>query len=103
MPLGTSQYEKRGIATHLPVWDKSECIQCNRCSFVCPHAVIRPYLLNEDEVKNAPAGLELTDAKGPQLAGLRYTMGVSTLDCTCLLYTSHRLQSLPHHRGPAIL
>ena len=82
MPLGTSQYEKRGIATHLPVWDKSECIQCNRCSFVCPHAVIRPYLLNEDEVKNAPAGLELTDAKGPQLAGLRYTMGVSTLDCT---------------------
>ena len=82
MPLGTSQYEKRGIASHLPVWDKSECIQCNRCSFVCPHAVIRPYLLNEDEVKNAPAGLELTDAKGPQLAGLRYTMGVSTLDCT---------------------
>ena len=79
MPLGTSQYEKRGIATHLPVWDKDECIQCNRCSFVCPHAVIRPYLLNEDEVKNAPAGLELTDAKGPQLAGLRYTMGVSTL------------------------
>ena len=82
MPLGTSQYEKRGIATHLPVWDKSECIQCNRCSFVCPHAVIRPYLLNEDEVKNAPAGLDLTDAKGPQLAGLQYTMGVSTLDCT---------------------
>ena len=82
MPLGTSQYEKRGIATHLPVWDKDECIQCNRCSFVCPHAVIRPYLLNEDEVKNAPAGLDLTDAKGPQLAGLQYTMGVSTLDCT---------------------
>ena len=82
MPLGTSQYEKRGIATHLPVWDKDECIQCNRCSFVCPHAVIRPYLLNEDEVKNAPAGLEHTAAKGPQLAGLQYTMGVSTLDCT---------------------
>ena len=82
MPLGTSQYEKRGIATHLPVWDKDECIQCNRCSFVCPHAVIRPYLLNEDEVQNAPAGLELTAAKGPQLAGLQFTMGVSTLDCT---------------------
>ena len=82
MPLGTSQYEKRGIATHLPVWDKDECIQCNRCSFVCPHAVIRPYLLNEDEVRNAPAGLELTAAKGPQLAGLQFTMGVSTLDCT---------------------
>ena len=43
MPLGTSQYEKRGIATHLPVWDAAECLQCNMCSFVCPHAVIRPY------------------------------------------------------------
>ena len=57
MPLGTSQYEKRGIATHLPVWDAAECLQCNMCSFVCPHAVIRPFLLDEDEVKNAPAGL----------------------------------------------
>ena len=47
MPLGTSQYEQRGIATHLPVWNQDECIQCNMCSFVCPHAVIRPYLLDE--------------------------------------------------------
>ena len=52
MPLGTSQYEKRGIATHLPVWDKNECLQCNMCSFVCPHAVIRPFLLNEEEAAN---------------------------------------------------
>ena len=104
MPLGTSQYEKRGIATHLPVWDKDECIQCNRCSFVCPHAVIRPYLLNEDEVKNAPAGLELTDAKGPQLAGLRYTMGVSTLDCTscgsCVASCPKSGKALTHGPGP---
>ena len=64
MPLGTSQYEKRGIATHLPVWDSSECIQCNMCSFVCPHAVIRPYLLDEKEAANAPAGMNLVDAKG---------------------------------------
>ena len=82
MPLGTSQYEKRGIATHLPVWDKNECLQCNMCSFVCPHAVIRPFLLNEDEAANAPAGMELADAKGPALKGMKFTMGVSTLDCT---------------------
>ena len=82
MPLGTSQYEKRGIATHLPVWDKNECLQCNMCSFVCPHAVIRPFLLNEDEAANAPAGMELVDAKGPALKGMKFTMGVSTLDCT---------------------
>ncbi len=82
MPLGTSRYEKRGIATHLPVWDATECLQCNMCSFVCPHAVIRPFLLDDAETKNAPADMVLTDAKGPQLAGLKYTMGVSTLDCT---------------------
>ncbi len=82
MPLGTSRYEKRGIATHLPVWDATECLQCNMCSFVCPHAVIRPFLLDEAEAKNAPADMVLTDAKGPQLTGLKYTMGVSTLDCT---------------------
>ena len=82
MPLGTSQYEKRGIATHLPVWNQDECIQCNMCSFVCPHAVIRPYLLDEKEAANAPAGMILVDAKGPKMDGLRYTMGVSTLDCT---------------------
>ena len=82
MPLGTSKYEKRGIATHLPVWDAAECLQCNMCSFVCPHAVIRPFLLDEGEVKAAPADMTLVDAKGPGLAGLKYTMGVSTLDCT---------------------
>ena len=82
MPLGTSRYEKRGIATHLPVWNAAECLQCNMCSFVCPHAVIRPFLLDEGEVKAAPADMTLVDAKGPGLAGLKYTMGVSTLDCT---------------------
>ena len=82
MPLGTSKYEKRGIATHLPVWDAAECLQCNMCSFVCPHAVIRPFLLDEGEVKAAPVDMTLVDAKGPGLSGLKYTMGVSTLDCT---------------------
>ena len=82
MPLGTSRYEKRGIATHLPVWDAAECLQCNMCSFVCPHAVIRPFLLDEGEVKAAPVDMTLVDAKGPGLDGLKYTLGVSTLDCT---------------------
>ena len=80
MPLGTSRYEKRGIATHLPVWDASECLQCNMCSLVCPHAVIRPFLLDEKEAANAPKDMTIVDAKG--IAGTKYTMGVSTLDCT---------------------
>ena len=82
MPLGTSRYEKRGIATALPVWDATKCIQCNQCSYVCPHAVIRPFLLDEQEVANKPAGFEVTDAKGKGLEEYKYAMQVSTLDCT---------------------
>jgi len=82
MPLGTARFEKRGIATHLPVWDSEKCLQCNICSFVCPHAVIRPFLLTEEETKNAPEGLETAPAKGKDFAGYRFAMGVSTLDCT---------------------
>lgn len=82
MPLGTSAYEKRGIATHLPVWNKDACIQCNQCAFVCPHAVIRPFLLNKAEAKKAPEGFEMADAKGKDLKGLQYSIQVSTLDCT---------------------
>ncbi|MDD2217852.1 MAG: pyruvate:ferredoxin (flavodoxin) oxidoreductase [Eubacteriales bacterium] len=81
-PLGTSRYEKRGIATDVPVWNKDACIQCNQCSFVCPHAVIRPFLLDEKEAANAPKGFEMADAKGKGLEALKYAMGVSTLDCT---------------------
>jgi len=80
MPLGTSRYEKRGIATHLPVWDATECLQCNMCSLVCPHAVIRPFLLDETEAANAPKTMALVDTKG--MADTKYTMGISTLDCT---------------------
>ena len=64
MPLGTSQYEKRGIATHLPVWDKSECIQCNRCAMACPHAAIRPCWLTEEEKAGAPESFVTVPAKG---------------------------------------
>ena len=79
-PMGTSKYDKRGIAASLPTWDPAKCLQCNQCTFVCPHAAIRAYLVNEEEAKNAPAGFTMVDAKG--VAGLKYRLQVSTLDCT---------------------
>jgi len=79
-PLGTSKYDKRGIASVLPAWDPAKCLQCNQCTFVCPHAAIRAYLVNEEEAKAAPVGFEMVDAKGA--AGLKYRLQVSTMDCT---------------------
>ncbi len=80
VPLGSSAFEKRGIAVDVPKWDPQNCIQCNFCSMVCPHAVIRPVVLNEEQVKNAPAGMELKPATG--LAGYQFGITVSALDCT---------------------
>ncbi|MBP3728723.1 MAG: pyruvate:ferredoxin (flavodoxin) oxidoreductase [Lachnospiraceae bacterium] len=80
MPLGTTAYEKRGIATGLPVWNAAACAQCNRCSFVCPHAVIRPYLLTEEEKAAAPEGFVTVPAKGAE--GLHFSIQVSDMDCT---------------------
>ncbi|MCL6559110.1 MAG: pyruvate:ferredoxin (flavodoxin) oxidoreductase, partial [Firmicutes bacterium] len=80
-PMGTSRYEKRGVAAFVPEWNKDNCIQCNQCSYVCPHAAIRPVLLNEEEAKNAPAAFETKPAIGKQLAGLTFRMQVSALDC----------------------
>ena len=82
MPNGTTKYEKRAIAVNVPKWHKDNCIQCNQCSFVCPHAVIRPFLLNEEEVKNKPESFETIDAKGKGLENLQYKIQVSVLDCT---------------------
>ena len=79
-PLGTSKYDKRGIAASLPNWDPAKCLQCNQCAFVCPHAAIRAYLVNEEEAQAAPAGFVMAEAKGVQ--GLKYRLQVSTLDCT---------------------
>ena len=79
-PLGTSKYDKRGIAAALPHWNPSKCLQCNQCTFVCPHAAIRAYLVDEEEAKSAPAGFTMVDAKGAK--GLKYRLQVSTLDCT---------------------
>ncbi len=81
-PTGTSAYEKRGIAVTVPEWQSQNCIQCNQCSLVCPHAVIRPFLFNEEELKNAPESLNTIPAQGPQFKGLQYKIQVSTLDCT---------------------
>ncbi len=81
-PHGTAAYEKRGIAVHVPKWKIENCIQCNQCSFVCPHASIRPFLLNENEKKNAPAGFETKKAVGKGFEGLEYRIQVTPLDCT---------------------
>ena len=82
MDMGLTAYEKRGIATRVPVWDGDRCLQCNKCSYVCPHAVIRPYLLSEEEKESAPAGMKIVPAKGKQAEGLYFAMAVSNLDCT---------------------
>jgi pyruvate-ferredoxin/flavodoxin oxidoreductase len=82
MPAATAQYEKRGIAVHVPKWVPDNCIQCNQCAYVCPHAVIRPFLLDEKEAAAAPAGTALVDAKGKGLEGLKFRIQISPLDCT---------------------
>ncbi|MBQ4518522.1 MAG: pyruvate:ferredoxin (flavodoxin) oxidoreductase [Clostridia bacterium] len=79
---GTAQYEKRTIAINVPSWIPENCIQCNQCSLVCPHATIRPFLLTEEEAASAPAGMALKDATGPQLKGLKFRIQVSPKDCT---------------------
>ncbi len=79
--MGLTAYEKRGIALQIPVWDASKCIQCNRCALVCPHAVIRPYLLDEEEKANAPVGFDTIPASGAA-KGLHFAMQISGADCT---------------------
>ncbi|OHT14860.1 pyruvate:ferredoxin oxidoreductase A [Tritrichomonas foetus] len=78
MPPGTSKYEKRGIALRVPEWDSKKCVQCNQCAFLCPHAVIRPFLLTDEEAK----GMETIPAKGAQLKGLKFRIQISPYDCT---------------------
>ena len=80
VPLGSSAYEKRGIAIDVPCWNPETCIQCGLCSYVCPHACVRPVVLTEDELKNAPEGIKYTNMK--QMDGFYFAMSVSVLDCT---------------------
>ena len=82
VPTGTTKYEKRGVAVDVPQWIPENCIQCNRCSLVCPHACIRPVLVTEEEAKNMPAGFTTINATGKNVAGMKFRMQVSPLDCT---------------------
>ena len=80
---GTAAYEKRGIAINVPEWQADNCIQCNQCAFVCPHASIRPFLLNDEEKANAPESMKLVAAKGIKSdTPYSYSIGVTPLDCT---------------------
>ncbi len=80
IPQGTAAYEQRGVAVDVPCWNSEGCLQCNQCAYVCPHAVIRPVVMNEEEKNNAPAGMKVTPMTG--MPGYYFTMTVSVLDCT---------------------
>ncbi len=81
-PLGTSKYEKRGIAVMVPEWQIDKCIQCNQCSYICPHATIRPFLLDDEEARRAPDTFKTKKPVGKALEGLHFRIQVSPLDCT---------------------
>lgn len=81
-PQGSSKYEKRGIAIDVPEWQPDNCIQCNQCSYVCPHAAIRPFLLNEEETANAPKSFVTKKAVGKGFENYNFKIQISTLDCT---------------------
>ena len=82
LPSGTAAFEKRGIAVEVPVWLPENCIQCNRCSYVCPHAVIRPFVMNDEELKNAPEGTKSTKMLGKGTDGMHFSIAISPMDCT---------------------
>jgi pyruvate-ferredoxin/flavodoxin oxidoreductase len=81
-PLGTTAFEKRGIAVMLPEWQMEKCIQCGRCSYVCPHATIRTILINDEELKNAPESFKVLKAAGKGLENLHFRVQIAPLDCT---------------------
>ena len=79
---GTTAFEKRGVAVNVPEWQAENCIQCNQCAYVCPHAVIRPFLIDDEEMKKMPEGTKVIKALGKGMEGLNYKIQISTLDCT---------------------
>jgi pyruvate-ferredoxin/flavodoxin oxidoreductase len=88
-PTATTQYEKRAIATEIPIWDKDICIQCGKCAFVCPHAAIRVKAYEPNHLEGAPGTFQSKDYKAPDLKGLKYTVQVAPEDCTgCTLCVS---------------
>lgn len=100
MPMGTTAYEKRTIALEIPQWDAQKCVECTLCSFVCAHAAIRPYLLNQSEKEAAPANMTTKDAHSKELAGLQYRIQVYPQDCTgcgscAVICPGHALTMVP--------
>ncbi len=98
MPQGTAAYEKRGIAVNVPVWDVTKCIQCNQCSIVCPHAAIRPIVMNADEAAAAPEQMKSKKMIGKGCENYTFTMAVSVLDCSgcgnCVKVCPEKVQAL---------
>jgi pyruvate-ferredoxin/flavodoxin oxidoreductase len=101
-PLGTTKYEKRGIAPTIPIWDSEKCMQCNECALVCPHAAIRPFLLTSDEKTVAPKGFTTLPATAAEAKGMEFRIQVSALDCTgcevcptACLYGALKMKPLP--------
>ena len=82
VPTATTRYEKRGVAIHVPIWLPEHCIQCNQCSFICPHASIRPYLARPEDLDGAPADFVTVEGSSKDIKGLNYRIQVSPLDCT---------------------
>ena len=82
VPTATTRYEKRGIAVDVPKWIPENCIQCNQCSYVCPHAVIRPFVAKPEDLEGAPESFVTLNAVGKELAGLKFKIQISPLDCT---------------------
>lgn len=80
-PQGSAAYEKRGVAVDVPMWIPENCIQCNQCAYVCPHATIRPFVLNENEAKNAPENTKMVQMKGKGVEQYQYTISISPMDC----------------------
>ncbi|GHV20302.1 pyruvate-flavodoxin oxidoreductase [Bacteroidia bacterium] len=78
---GTAAYEKRGVASHVPVWIPENCIQCNQCAYVCPHAAVRPFVLDTAEQAKAPAGMTTLKAQGKQFEGMQFRIQIDVLDC----------------------
>jgi len=81
-PSGTAQYEKRGVAVNVPEWIAENCTQCNQCAYVCPHAVIRPFLIDKEEASSLPEEIETLSAIGKSYEGFQFKIQVSVLDCT---------------------